>query len=521
MQHLSATESIEIPRERSLRYRLFEMLPGILSWGILLVPLVLSVWFPWPVSVVLLIYTLFWLFRSIRMTYRLMTGYRQYRRAIKVDWLARCEALPAERNWRGLYQLVIIAVYNEDSSIVGATLQALAESHYPMNRVMVVLAVEERGGATIRSGVQAAMNPYQTTFDRLDLVVHPADLPGEVRGKGANISYAGREILQKIRAQKIDPTQVVVTSLDADNRVHPKYLANLAHAFLTDPDPLHSSYQPLPMFFNNIWDVPLAIRSISVGSSFWQLTESMRPARLRNFSAHAQGLAALIATNFWSVRTIVEDGHQFWRTYFRFHGRHTVTPLYVPIYQDAVLSPKGYVASFKQQYLQKRRWAWGASDIAYVFTNLLDRPAIGWPGWVMGYRLLEGHISWAITSLMLAVVGWAPIYLNRTFRTSILAVNYPAIYTHILQVALIGLMVTFTISLLMLPPLPARKKKFQLSLMIEWLTAPLLMPITNVLFGSLPALEAQTRLIFGQYLEFNVTEKAAIREDQSALIARH
>ncbi len=515
------TTEIDLPAVRTPEYRFFEILPGLTSWSLLLLPVLLSIWFPWPVSIALLIYTLFWLYRSVRMTARLLLGYRRYRRAIRVDWLARCEALPAERRWRSLYHAVIVTVYTEPEPIVTATLEALVASAYPSDRIILSLAVEERAGPDAVATIHQLVGQYRSTFAHVIVSVHPDDQPGEVRGKGANITHAGRQLVPLLTAQGIDPADVMVTTLDADNRVHPKYLANLAYAVVTDPDPLHRSYQPLPMFFNNIWDVPLPIRSISVGSSFWQLTESMRPERLRNFSAHAQSLAALIATDFWSVRTIVEDGHQFWRTYFRFHGRHSVTPLWVPIYQDAVLSPKGYLASFRQQYIQKRRWAWGASDVAYVVTNLLNQPAIGWRGWVLAWRLFEGHISWAITSLMLAVVGWAPIYLNPAFRQTILALNYPLMYTRLLQLALVGLVVSFVISLLTLPPLPARKRTFQLSLILEWLTAPVLLPITNVLFGSFPAIEAQTRLMLGQYLEFTVTEKAPIREDPAALLAKH
>ena len=93
------------------------------------------------------------------------------------------------------------------------------------------------------------------------------------------------------------------------------------------------------------------MRIIATNNSFWLLMETMRPHRLRNFAAHAQSLRALLDTDFWSVSTPVEDGHQYWRSYFAFNGDHHVVPMYVPVYQDAVLAetyPKTFVAQYKQ-----------------------------------------------------------------------------------------------------------------------------------------------------------------------------
>ena len=518
---MNSTSSIEIPRTHTGVYRLLEILPGLITWSCLIGLPLLSIWFPFQVSILLLVYLLFWLYRSVRMMFRLIGGYRKYRSTIKEDWLKICESLPESLGWRSIHQVVIMAVYNEAEAILRASIESLAASQYPGDRIIFVLTVEERGGAEVLAAAKRLQKDFAPKFEHFMVVVHPKDLTGEVIGKGANITYAGREVQKYLDQQHIEYGKAIVTTLDSDNRVHPKYLAYLSFQYVNDPDPIHHSYQPLPMFFNNIWDVPLAIRSISIGSSFWQLMESTRPDRLRNFSAHAQSFAALVITDFWSVRTIVEDGHQFWRTYFRFNGRHDVIPLYVPIYQDAVLSPKGYMATYKEQYLQKRRWAWGVSDVPYVFTHLLDHPSIGIDGWVMGFRLLEGHISWAITSLMLAFVGWSPLWLNHSFRATVLAVNYPIFYERILQSATVGLVATFTISLLMLPPVPKRKKEMRASVVTEWLTAPFLLPLTNILFGSFPSIEAQTRLMFGRYLDYRVTEKAVARTDQESLIARH
>jgi hypothetical protein len=269
------------------------------------------------------------------------------------------------------------------------------------------------------------------------------------------------------------------------------------------------------MFFNNIWDVPMPIRSVSIGSSFWQMIESTRPHRLRNFSAHAQSFAALVATNFWSTKTIVEDGHQFWRSYFKFNGKHQVVPLSVPIYQDAVLSPKGYLDTFREQYLQKRRWAWGASDIPYVLYHAWKNPRLPfWDKWLQAWRLIEGHYSWASTSMILAFFAWLPQILSPTFHDVVLGYTFPPLYSQILVAALVGMVVTLTISSLLLPPVPrTRRRRSTASVILEWITAPFLLPMSNVILSSLPAIDAQTRLALGKYLDYRVTEKATIRHD--------
>lgn len=106
------------------------------------------------------------------------------------------------------------------------------------------------------------------------------------------------------------------------------------------------------------------MRVLAVGNSF-TITQATRPHMLRNFSSHAQSLDALIETGWWSARTVVEDGHQYWRSFFRFGGNYEAIPVYSPIYQDAVLSDS-YKETLIAQFVQVRRWAYGVSDIPYI-----------------------------------------------------------------------------------------------------------------------------------------------------------
>jgi hypothetical protein len=307
--------------------------------------------------------------------------------------------------------------------------------------------------------------------------------------------------------------------LDADNRPHKQYLAALTYLYSVTPDPVYVSYQPLPMYTNNIWDAPAPMRVIATGNSFWNIVLSVRPHMIRNFSSHAQCLQTLIDTDYWSVRTVVEDGHQFWRTYFRYDGRHEVYPLYVPIFQDAVLS-NTYWKTFKAQFFQLRRWAWGASDVAFVAEKGFFTPnkVPKWDLIAKFFRLLEGHVTWAVAPLILAFSAFIPLLFNSDDRGPIgfATKQLPIIASRIQTIALIGIFITLFLSIKMLPPKPTRyKRRRSVFMVLQWV----MLPVTTIVFNSLSALTSQTRLIFGQYLgEFDVTDKAVITESKDKII---
>ncbi len=494
--------------------RWLEVLPGALTWGVFVAITICSFLYPVATASAMIVFALFWLGRAFMMSVRLIVGYIKYRRDVRRDWQREVtEHFPAQAV-RSTYHVVILAVSKEDPEIILASVKALAESGFNLKQIFLVVATEGRfaeNGAKVRKAITSS---YAKTFADLLFTVHPPDLPGEVVGKGGNITWAAKQVRARLDAWRIPYERVICTTLDADNRVHPKYFAALTHAYLVHPAPLYATFQPLPMFFNNIWDVPMPIRSIALGSSFWQIIESTRPHRLRNFSAHAQSFAALVKTNYWSTTTIVEDGHQFWRSYFRFNGRHDVVPINVPIYQDAVLSPKGYWQTFREQYIQKRRWAWGASDIPYVLSRIWRNKKLPFVDkWYQAFRLIEGHFSWATTSPILALFAWMPRVVAPSFDDVVIAHTFPPLYGRLLTLALLGLVVTLAISALLLPPVPKKRLvRSRASVILEWVSAPFVLPIANVFLGSLPAIDAQTRLMLGKYLEFRPTEKHVYRQ---------
>jgi len=531
---------IEIPyaRDRGWRYRLMEMLPGVLSWSILLLPFVLSQVSPTLTIFFIIVYMLLWFAKAVGLNIRVLQGWRTMQYHQKLNWselldelengevadphakrpkwhysnLLRLQVQSAPVKPSELYHAIIIATWNESREVLEPTIQAVLKSHYDMSKVIFVLAYEERGGAAVEHQALGLVADFKDKFGYAIAAKHH-DLPGEVIGKGGNITNAGRILQQYLETQKIDPLHVVVTTLDSDNRPHPYYLAALSYTYASSHDPVHVSYQPVPMFTNNIWDAPAPMRVIATGNSFWQIVQTLRPHMMRNFSAHAQSMQALIDTDFWSVRTIVEDGHQFWRTYFRYDGQHEVYPIFLPIYQDAVLTTS-YRKTLKAQFIQLRRWAWGASDIAYVaekgFFSKNKVPKLDLT--LKWLRLIEGHISWATAPLILTFAAFIPLLFN---NESFAANQLPFIASRIQRIAMIGIITTLYLSFRTLPPKPARYKRHRTVFMVlQWVY----LPLTGIVYSSFASLYSQTRLMLGKYLDaFDVTEKAVITKDNETI----
>lgn len=492
--------------------RLFEILPGALAWVLIVLPIILAIFSPWTFAILMIVFMVYWLVKTVIMSYRLVIGYRNFRRDQKINWLKKLESLDKKFDWQKIYHLVIVPTYKEDISILRASFAAVANSNYPLNKVICVLATEERDKDRAQKYAKILEKEFGSKFKHFQTTMHPGDIPGEVIGKGGNITYAAKAVLPYFDKTKIPADDVVVTTMDADHVVDKNYLADLSYKYITDDDPLHKSFQPLPMFFNNIWDVPMVNRMIATGSSFWQLIVTTRPSRLRNFSAQAQSLEALKRVDFWSTKTIVEDGHQFWRSYYKFNGRHEVVPMYTPIYQDAVLA-NGFVETMREQYLQKKRWSWGVSDIPYVMEHTLnDKKIPAFDRWANALILWESHISWSTNPLIMATSSWIPLVFRTNFNSDILAYSFPFIYGRMLMIAWIGMIVTLVISTLLLPPPPHRTKRSFWRIAYDWILTPIVLPLSSIFFSSLPAFESQTRLMTGKYLEvFRVTIKSTKR----------
>jgi hypothetical protein len=336
--------------------------------------------------------------------------------------------------------------------------------------------------------------------------MHPANLPDEIPGKGSNTAYAAARVKEKFVGHfNIPYDHILVSNFDIDTIVFPEYFGILTYNFLTTENPLRSSYQPIPLYVNNIWEAPAFARVVAFSASFWHTIKQEKSESATTFSSHSMSWQALVDVGFWQKNMVSEDSRIFWQCLLRYDGDYKITPLYYPVSMDANVAPT-ILETLKNIYKQQRRWAYGAENIPYFLFGFIKNKRIPrTKKWYYGFMVVEGNHSWATNALIIFALGWLPVILGGPqFNQTILSFNLPHLTRWIMSFSMLGLVSSAVLSLILLPPRPPKYGRFKSFWMIvQWVV----FPITTIFLGSLPALDAQTRLMLGKYMGFWVTPK--------------
>lgn len=493
--------------------RFYETIPGTLTWATLVAMFLFSWLMPTWVSVFIILFDTYWLLKTVFLSFHLRATFVEMRKNMKIDWLARVEALPFAEDkgdWREFFQLIILPMYNEPYEVVQESFESILRVQYPKDRMMVVLALEARAGEKAEAVGRRIEKEYGDAFHKFLITKHPTDLPGEIPGKGSNEAWAAARAKELI----VDPLRIpyrkiLVSVFDVDTQIYAQYFSRLMYVFLTTKaDPLRAIYQPIPLFNNNIHEAPALARVVSFSCTFWQMMQQSRPERLTSFSSQSIPFQALVDIGFWRKNIVSEDSQIFWQGYFHYHGAFRVEPLFFPVSMDAPIAST-FWSTLKNIYKQQRRWAWGAENIPYILDGFGRDPVIPQEKrWYWTFNAIEGYHSWATNSLLIFALGWLPLFLGgHHFNTTLLSYNLPHITRFIITLSMIGVASSAVLSIVLLPERLNGVGAVRYAwYFLQWL----LMPFTLIIFGAIPGIEAQTRLMLGgKYrLGFWVTPKS-------------
>jgi len=549
------------PKRRKIQ-RMLEVIPGTLTWATLIGMFAFSFLLPIYVAIFIIIFDIYWIFRTVFIAYYSVQGYKKLREGKQIDWWERCQNIsnPAEYikmlrqkiksmkealqekngliskerkimkkeirmrgsylreveelekikdqiwDWREIVHVVMLPTATEPASVIEPSIQAIADSNFPNQQFIILLATEEREPEEKRlEKVNYLKNKFQGIFRDFIVTTHKVR-DDEMKAKGSNATFAAKELAGYLQEKKVNFEKVIFSNFDCDSVAHPQYFAALTYKYITDPKRLQRSYQPLPMYHNNLWDTNAFVRVIVTGSSFWHIFQSTRPEGMVTFSSHSEPFDTLYRVNFWPVNMISEDSIIYWKCFSYYNGDYKVKPIYLPISLDAVLADT-YWKTIVNQYKQKRRWAYGIENFPVIMRSIAPNKKISFvKKFKVAFEMLEGHHSWATSSVILAILGWLPlIFGGEKFNQSVLAHNLPFITRYLMTLAMAGLIVSMSLSFLLMPPRPKKYSRWKnIYMLLQWILVPVIAP----LLGSLPSIDSQTRILLGKYFgEFWVTEK--------------
>jgi hypothetical protein len=488
--------------------RLFEAAPGLVTWVLLLAPAWIPIIFPWPGAFVVaggvLLFDIYWLFRSMTVVTGVYNTLSRMRRDMKTDWLQVCHRDQAEglNDPLQYIHLCVIPTYTEPYHVLEKTVQAIVDSNYPPDKKMVGIITRE----TDKPGWENVARLKAKFGDQLRGFYHIKDPlePGIVIGKSAAMNWGGRWMVRVLTEEGYNLAQVLITDLDSDYRVHPEYFAWISHRHAREPLRDFVIWQPVPLFHNNIWQVPMAVRVMSGATSQWQMFLHSRPHRLVAFSSYTCSLEFVHRVGYWDKDVIPEDSRFYWKAFFTFGKRFSVKSVYLPLYGDSPNS-RDYASTHMSQYNQIKRWAWGVTDVPYVLARLFKHPEIPLVLRIRRFmNLFLNHLNWIFLPLLLMFGASVPIWVSQDFALTDLGQSLWSWSGVLLSTTLSTVIFFLFFEMSILPPKPADWPFWKkVGVHFQYLAYP----IVGLVLSVLPALEAHTRLLLGRYLEYRVTEK--------------
>jgi cellulose synthase/poly-beta-1,6-N-acetylglucosamine synthase-like glycosyltransferase len=485
------------------KYRLFEILPGLSIWLTLFLCIFLSLFKPLWMIYLIIIFDVYWVLRVGYFSFYLVLSWRRFRRALKADWFAMLKSkFP---NWELKKNVVFLPLANENYSVVKETLAAISKSTYPANKIYIVLSGEARKQQNWDRIQEKVAENFKGVFADILYYTHPDNLLDEIPGKGSNIHNAEIEFKKYADKRGWGYENIIASVFDIDTIVHPQYFAHLNYIYCSHPNPTRSSFQPITLYNNNMWESLSVLRIMAFGTSFWMLFSLARLDNLVTFSSHSMSFKAIDEVGGHAKDIVSEDSRIFFQCWLKYNGKYEVTPLYVPVSMDTV-HDESWWKSLKNLYLQQRRWAWGTENIPYLLWHLRSNAKINF---IKKFKVIftewEGKWSWAVVAILLTILGRLPLWVaGGDVRQSALFFNTPHVLENLMSLAMLGLFVSAIMSMLILPVRPEQHPRYKyLFMVLQWI----LVPVSLIFFSALPCIDAVTHLMLGKYLGFNVSTK--------------
>lgn len=503
---LSQNREVSIRRRYDTQInRALEILPGFLTYVVLLSPFLLAIRLPVALIYIVIAANVYWLYKAFRIAIFVIIGYRKMRQAEATNWLQKLESDFPE-DLKRISHVFAIPTYKESLEVLEPNIQAIVESNYPKERLFIALGLEEKDKEIGSKNAAYLIEKYGDKIGGFFVSVNVLK-EGELQGPATNRNTALRNVKEELDKRGISLSDTLVTTLDADFVLHPEFVGGATYKYLSTPGDVRDkrSYTGAFLYNNNYWQTSAPMRVIAVSTAFWQLSEMAYSDKYINFASLTMSFQSLWDMGLWLPDKVNDDSGFYWKAYFHFNGDYKVVPHFLTLSADAV-QDVSFAKTLQNQYLQFRRWAYGVEHIPFIVRSYFNSPKV--PFLDKTDKLLFvlwGYGSWATLALIVSFGGMIIPLVNPEFDKTVQAQNLPVVSSYILTVAFLSLFMTVYSHEKIVPPRPKGWTIWQRMIsFLQWLLVPLII----LTYGTIPAIDAQTRLMLGRYMQFRVTNKA-------------
>jgi hypothetical protein len=500
--------------------RIFEVIPGLLIWLLLTAPVWLGKALPDVAADLVVVLTIYWVYKAAEMTIGAIVGYIKYRKDSKTDWLVKLQGLafanlPGQntlpQSSRFPKHLIVIPNGGARYDILQPTLANLRAQNYPKELIYISISTEERLIEKDPAYFTEMHNQIKTEFadfgDRLMLTIHPKDLPGEVKGAASNRTWGVKTAVETLeqRGELID--DFLVTSPDEDLHFHPQFLAAISYEYMIAPKRRQKFFQTAVYTFNNnYWEVPLLVRTFAAGVTLPVLSSSaINETKRETWSCYTINLGVMKAVNYWDTSIGIDDTPYFWRPYFYFHGDFECRVFFIPLSADAVYHPN-YLSNHRAQYKQLLRWGWGVLTFPIAIKGLLTHqevPLYKKIGKII--NLFEVFVLWKVMAFLITFAAPIIFLVSNQYNELVISHTLPNTLSVILMLATVFLIPSTIVKILLAPPPPPNRPLIH-TIAIILIEVPLNL-VVLMTYSFLPFIEASTRMMLGQKYGFAITAK--------------
>jgi hypothetical protein len=406
-------------------------------------------------------------------------------------------------DWHDMRHIVVIPHWKEPYHILESTVKRIIAMNYDKKNLYIMLAAEARDeqGIEMSKKLQAEYGQFLG-----GIWVNSHELTHEeVIGKSSNMASASQALHKIIDSENWDLKKTTITSCDADSQLPMDYFSNITYLYVTEKDSEYKYYTGAILLYANIWKLPFFARVKNSMSTLYNVAKLIRQDKLVPFSTYTLSFWMINEIEFWSPNVMPEDFHTFFKGLFKYPNKVSTVPIYQKIFSDAA-EGDNLNETFKNNYMQERRWAWGISDDGWMLKNVIKNIF----SWRFNIRMIyiAAHSIWDHLSIGISILitfgSNFIVLVNPRFSYTVLGSNLPKISSSLIQLTLFFFVVTILLDRY-IRPVKNQKKNLVQSLFgfVEWF----LQPIVGTMLVVLPGVEAHTRLLFGKYLEYYLTKK--------------